>query len=237
MIRINLLPYRDDRIKKEIRKKIFIFLLSLVGVVIILGFIYIHLDGQIKSLKKDIQKAQKDLDKYNKIVEKVEKLREKLAAVNKKLAVIKTLDMNRYDAVHLLDTMTKTVIKKRMWFTSFEAIEKVTITKKKITVEVEVKGKKKKKKKTVEENKVEVIIEIRGIALDNKTVADFMTRLKNARSLSGTEMFSNIKLVTLYQEMISQGKDKPGINLKGFEVKCLKVPLELSNKKNKKKKS
>lgn len=241
MIRINLLPYRDVRKKEGIRNKIFIFLLSLVGVVAILGYVYIYLDGQIKSLNKEIAETQRDLEKYNKIVEQVEKLREKLAAVNKKLAVIKTLDLNRYDAVHLLDTMTKALVGKRMWFTSFEAIEKTTITKKTIIVEVEVKGqkKKRKKKKKVEERKVEVEIEIKGIALDNKTVADFMTRLKNAKGLSGAEMFSNIELVTLFKQEFSQGKDKPPINLKGFQVKCLKVPLKLSDdkKNNKAKKS
>jgi len=44
-------------------------------------------------------------------------------------------------------------------------------------------------------------------------------------------MFSNISLVTLYQKKFKQGKDKPSINLKGFRIKCLKMPLKLTNEK------
>ncbi len=59
------------------------------------------------------------------------------------------------------------------------------------------------------------VVSIKGIAIDNKTTADFMTRLED----SG--LFSSVNLKTL-----KQSKLKNGMNLKGFEITCKKVPLK-----------
>lgn len=54
-------------------------------------------------------------------------------------------------------------------------------------------------------------VEINGIALDNKTVADFMIRLE------GSKLFSSVNLKTLKQQTI---KD---VALKNFEIICRKI--------------
>ncbi len=53
-------------------------------------------------------------------------------------------------------------------------------------------------------------VEITGLALDNKTVADFMIQLE------GAKLFSNVSLKTLKQQTI---KD---VVLKNFEISCRK---------------
>lgn len=54
-------------------------------------------------------------------------------------------------------------------------------------------------------------IDIRGIALDNKTVADFMTRLE------GSKLFNNINLRTVsHKKMLKY-------NLKSFQISCNKA--------------
>jgi type IV pilus assembly protein PilN len=63
------------------------------------------------------------------------------------------------------------------------------------------------------------IISIKGIAFDNKTVADFMT------SLEGSKLFASVNLTALKQQKI-QGK----INLKSFQITCNKAPLETAAK-------
>ena len=68
-------------------------------------------------------------------------------------------------------------------------------------------------------------IKIDGIALDNKTVADFMVRLQN----SG--LFSSVNLKTLKQ------KEFEGNNLKSFQVTCIKMPIDKPAKKEAKKKA
>jgi type IV pilus assembly protein PilN len=54
-------------------------------------------------------------------------------------------------------------------------------------------------------------VEIHGLALDNKTVADFMIQLE------GSKLFSSVNLKTLKQQAI---KD---VVLKNFEVICMKI--------------
>jgi type IV pilus assembly protein PilN len=66
-------------------------------------------------------------------------------------------------------------------------------------------------------------VEIKGIALDNKTVADFMTRLE------GAKLFSSVNLKTLQRKSLKGKK----LNLKSFKISCKKV----SANKGKKKKS
>jgi type IV pilus assembly protein PilN len=54
-------------------------------------------------------------------------------------------------------------------------------------------------------------VEINGLALDNKTVADFMIKLE------GSKLFSGVSLKTLKQQAI---KD---VILKNFEISCRKI--------------
>jgi type IV pilus assembly protein PilN len=54
-------------------------------------------------------------------------------------------------------------------------------------------------------------ISIKGIALDNKTVADFMTRLEDSK------LYTNINLQTVNQKTILK------YNLKSFDISCLKA--------------
>ncbi|PIP35911.1 MAG: pilus assembly protein PilN [Desulfobacterales bacterium CG07_land_8_20_14_0_80_52_14] len=58
-------------------------------------------------------------------------------------------------------------------------------------------------------------VTIEGIALDNKTVADFMTNLVKTR------LFAAVNLKSTRQEIIRE----KNINLKKFEVVCNQVPL------------
>jgi type IV pilus assembly protein PilN len=58
-------------------------------------------------------------------------------------------------------------------------------------------------------------VTIDGIALDNKTVADFMTNLENTR------LFAAVNLKSIRQETIRE----KNINLKKFEIVCNQVPL------------
>jgi type IV pilus assembly protein PilN len=117
-------------------------------------------------------------------------IKRELRELNKKLEVIQTLDLNREGPVRLLDAMTGIIVPKRMWFTSLEE----------------------KKAKATEEI-TKSIITIKGTALDNKTVADFMTRLE------GSKFFTNVELMTLKQEKNNQ-------NLKSFQVKCEKAQIK-----------
>jgi type IV pilus assembly protein PilN len=68
-------------------------------------------------------------------------------------------------------------------------------------------------------------VKIDGIALDNKTVADFMVRLQ------GSGLFNSVNLKTL------KHKEFEGNNLKSFQISCDKMPIEKPAKQKAKKKA
>lgn len=68
-------------------------------------------------------------------------------------------------------------------------------------------------------------VQINGIALDNRTVADFMTRLE------GTGMFGTVRLQKIQKQVVKKS------SLKKFQITCLKKgPAKKKKSKGKKKK-
>ena len=179
MIRINLLPFRADRKKENVRRQVSLFLLSLVLVLIIAFYYNFDLSSKIGKLNKKIKETNTELTKYNEINKEIARIRKNLENLRKKMAVIEQLESDRYAPVILLDTMTQVLIAKRMWLDELEVQDKT--------------------------------VKITGIALDEKTVADFMVRLQK----SG--LFSLVELKSVRRQEVQK------TNLKGFQIICTKV--------------
>jgi type IV pilus assembly protein PilN len=189
MIRINLLPFRTERKKENVRRQVSIFLLSLALVLIVLGYYNYFLGSKIGKLNTKITATKTDLQRYNEINKEIARIKQNLEMLRKKMAVIEKLESDRHAPVRLLDTMTQVLMAKRMWFTKLD----------------------------IRENTVD----IHGIALDNKTVADFMVRLQN----SG--LFSSVNLKTLKRQAVQ------GSNLKSFQITCTKVAPQIQKAESK----
>jgi type IV pilus assembly protein PilN len=192
MIRINLLPFRAARKKENIRRQISVFFLSFFLMLAVLIYYNIHLGGQIKDLKTDVDDTKKEVAKFQKITKQIEEIKQKLAILEKKTEVIRTLETNRFEPVEMLDNMSGKIIANRMWFTSFDDRPQN--------------------------------VQIDGIALDNKTVADFMTRLE------GTGLFGSVRLQTIQKHVVK------GSGLKKFSITCTK-PVPNEPKKDQKKRT
>jgi len=200
MIKINLLPFRAARKKENIRRQISVFILSFILILILMILYHFSLGGKITDLKTRVEETNQKLATYDKINKEIAGIKKDLAVLNNKINVIKTLDLNREAPVRMLDEMTQTVVPKRMWFTSLE--------------EKSIEGTQGKKVQAVT---------IRGYALDNKTVADFMTRLE------ASALFSSVNLITLKQD-----KKDSNLNLKSFEINCDKTPLKVNTETDQK---
>ena len=187
MIKINLYPFRKAKKRENVRQQISIFFLSFIFVAIGVFYYHMSLNSKINEINTNIKETEKQLSKFRKINREIAIIKRELKELNIKLEVIQTLDLNRKGPVRLLDAMTGIIVPKRMWFTNLE--EKIV--------------------KEPEET-AKNIITIKGLTLDNKTVADFMTRLETA------ELFTNVELMTLRQEKGDQ-------SLKSFQVRCEKV--------------
>ncbi|MBF0395251.1 MAG: PilN domain-containing protein [Desulfobacterales bacterium] len=181
MIKINLLPFRAARKKENIRKQLSVFLLSLVFIIMILYYYNNTLSNKVVDLQSQVEQTKKEISNYKNQAEKVDKIKKELDLIKQKTEIIRNLESNRKAPVLILDLMTQLIIKERMWFTSFEI-------------------------KNDNSN-----FFITGVAVDNKTIADFMTRLEKST------FFTNVSLGALRQEKVGE------LNFKRFDISCSKL--------------
>jgi len=207
MIRINLLPYRAARKKENIRKQIGIFFLSLLVVVAIFLFYNMRLQKKIDELNEKIAENKTMLAKFENQAKEVDRIKNAFRKLENKTKVIKNLETKRNDAVWLLDNMTKLVAENTLNSSGSDSLpdKDNTPVKRLWFINFEAKGNN---------------IDIKGIAMDNKTVADFMTRLESSK------LYKNVNLKTLKQQKTAK------LNLKRFEINCDKVSLNKSKSKN-----
>ena len=117
MIRINLLPFRAARKKENIRRQVSVFLLSLVLVLIVLGWIHFYLQSKHKKITTNVAEVKKELELLKKKDREIKELRKKLQTLEQRQKVIEGLEAKRFKPVHVLDNLTQKVVPKRMWLT------------------------------------------------------------------------------------------------------------------------
>ncbi|MFO7558325.1 MAG: PilN domain-containing protein [Desulfobacterales bacterium] len=118
MIRINLLPFRAARKSENIRRQVSLFLLSLIFVILVMGYLQFILSGKITEINDKISSAQQELTKYQKKAKEVDEIKKTLENLEQRTNVMKQLDKNRREPVELLDAMTQLVVPNRMWLSS-----------------------------------------------------------------------------------------------------------------------
>lgn len=205
MIRINLLPYRAEQKKESARNQIIIFVVYIAVLVGILFWISSYLNGRIEDLKAKIEYTNREIAKYQKIANKVEEIKRQLAILQNKLNVIKNLEKRRKEALTIFDTMTNMVVENRMWLNSLKAVERIRSVRHGT-------GKKAKMVKVVEIN-----ITITGTALDNKTIADFMTNLQSKMDSDSVFKLTDQSFAELKDEGVPEDISAKLQSLKGKE--------------------
>jgi type IV pilus assembly protein PilN len=149
-------------------------------------------------LNGKLTKLKTSVDQTQKEVKKYKRITKEIQSIKKKLAVLK----KKTDVIKMLE-------KNR-----FEPVNLLdTMTQKVIAKRMWFTKFQTKKNQ----------VNISGIALDNKTVADFMTRLE------GTGLFVSVKLSKIQKKVIK------GSNLKSFQIVCTKPQAKKPKKKKKKK--
>ncbi|MBW1865707.1 MAG: PilN domain-containing protein [Deltaproteobacteria bacterium] len=205
MIRINLLPYRAAQKKENIRRQISIFVLTVIMVVGTLVYYNINLNNDIDALSTQIKNTKSMLAQLEKQAKKVDEIKKAFNTLKQKTDVIKSLETNRKIAVQLLDNMTTLVA------------EKVSTSQSEASADSDSKPVKRLWFTNFQANGDD--INIQGIALDNKTIADFMSRLETS------DLFKKVNLKTIKQQKIN------ALNLKSFEIICTRISRNKSVKK------
>ena len=107
MIRINLLPHREQ--KRQARQRQFVSVavglaILALGVVSLVHLVFVHeidnQNGRNKLLKDEIAKLDEQ-------IKEIDKLREQTQALLSRKQVVETLQTNRTEAVHLFDQMVR----------------------------------------------------------------------------------------------------------------------------------
>ena len=180
MIKINLLP-REIEKKVTLREKK--FLASIAVLIVVAGFfgLYLAKVGQYARLRKQVKKVEKELALLETIVKKVDEIEQSKEALAKKLDVIRSLMGNRLIYPQLLEDLTR-MIPSRVWFTSL--VTKSGSDFSTITIEAS--------------------------AIDNYAIADFITRLSEAKN------FSKVELKKIISEKRKEGEEV----IKKFGITC-----------------
>ncbi|MGH8660287.1 MAG: PilN domain-containing protein [Burkholderiales bacterium] len=107
MIRINLLPHREERRKQQQQQ----FFILLAFVIVVGGAVWFsvrtYLDEQFQTQQGRNQYLQQEIVKLDKQIAEIQKLKEQTAALLARKRVVETLQSNRSEVVHLLDQLVR----------------------------------------------------------------------------------------------------------------------------------
>jgi len=107
MIRVNLLPHREEKRKR--RQQQFAVLAGIVAVIGLLaaGAVWLFLDQQVDAQQRNVAYMKSEIDKLDKQIEEIRKIREETASLLAKKQVVEGLQSNRSEPVQLLDQLLR----------------------------------------------------------------------------------------------------------------------------------
>jgi type IV pilus assembly protein PilN len=108
MIRINLLPHREIRRKRQ-QQHFFIMLGAVAAVGIAVWFVvsYVYLAGELSDQQARNNYLQNEIASLDKQIAEINKLKEQTAALLERKRVVEDLQANRSEVVHLLDQLVR----------------------------------------------------------------------------------------------------------------------------------
>ena len=128
MIRINLLPVREERRKATAQRLGAMLAATVVGSLLVAGAVHGVLRHQISSTHEQSQATQAEIARFEPQLKQVEEFKKTKAEIEQKLGVIQSLHEARSGPVHVLDELA-THTPDRIW------INKVEIRGGKLTLE------------------------------------------------------------------------------------------------------
>jgi type IV pilus assembly protein PilN len=108
MIRINLLPHREIRRKRQ-QQHFFIMLgvVAALGIAVWFAVSYVYLAGQLNDQQARNKYLQDEIAKLDKQIAEIDKLKEQTAALLERKRVVEELQGIRSEVVHLLDQLVR----------------------------------------------------------------------------------------------------------------------------------
>ncbi|HEY0665454.1 MAG TPA: PilN domain-containing protein [Gallionella sp.] len=107
MIRINLLPHREEKRKARHIQFVALSVISLVSAVLVVGSVLLAIDSQIEYQQRRNQYLKDETAILDKQIAEINKLRAETQALLARKKVVEGLQSTRSDVVHLLDQMLR----------------------------------------------------------------------------------------------------------------------------------
>jgi type IV pilus assembly protein PilN len=107
MVRINLLPHREQ--KRQARQRTFVSVaigLAVLGVAVV-GLVHIIIAARIDNQNNRNALLTTEIAKLDEQIKEIDKLREQTQALLARKQIVETLQANRTEAVHLLDQLVR----------------------------------------------------------------------------------------------------------------------------------
>jgi type IV pilus assembly protein PilN len=128
MIKINLLPYREQEKKENLTRQIAIIAGFFIIFILLLIFVQFNLTSSINSLEVQVKESEATLVTLDKKIGDLDKFKKDKKELELKLGVIKTLEDNRLAPVKTLDDLAMLVPQKSIWLTKLtQKNDKLTI--------------------------------------------------------------------------------------------------------------
>ena len=162
MIKVNLFPFRAARIKEDIRRQVGVYLLSVIFLVLLLGPFPFHPYSYF-SLNKEVKSLRTDRDVKQKELDSFKDTNIKIVALKKTIADVEV----KLKTIKRLEKGKTGPVKLLDDIAMSVPEDKLWLT-------------------TLKEQKGTLILN--GTAMDNETVADFMDRLQNTKSINSVQL-------------------------------------------------
>jgi type IV pilus assembly protein PilN len=107
MIRVNLLPHREEKRKRRQQQFVVLAAVSAIIGLLVAGAVWLFLDQQEQQQKANVAYMKSEIDKLNKQIEEIRKIREETASLLAKKQVVEGLQSNRSEPVQLLDQLLR----------------------------------------------------------------------------------------------------------------------------------
>jgi type IV pilus assembly protein PilN len=120
MIKINLLPVREERRKAGLRQLGLSMVVALIGAVALAASIQWKLQGDLASAQAQVAQTKREIDRFGPQLKQVEQYKKTKEEIERKLSVIEQLDDSRSGPVHVLDELARRT-PDRLWLTDLSA--------------------------------------------------------------------------------------------------------------------
>ncbi|MBL0142204.1 MAG: PilN domain-containing protein [Betaproteobacteria bacterium] len=107
MIRVNLLPHREEKRKRRQQQFVVLGALTAILGLVIAGAVWVFLDQQVEQQRANVAYMKTEIGKLDKQIEEIRKIREETASLLAKKQVVEGLQSNRSEPVQLLDQLLR----------------------------------------------------------------------------------------------------------------------------------